>query len=314
MEKFDTKDRRLLAELDANSRASLSELAKKIHLSREAIKYRIERLQKKGYIRGFVTHIDYTQLGYDIYALYIRFGRMNEKKEKEVVDYLRNIPNSTWAASAGGGFDFILEFPARSIQEFKEQREDIITKCPGQLAKQEVAIFTFQQRLNRRHLYPIKQKIRSKKRKLTIIDEKDEKIIELLKNNSRMSIIEMSKKTKLPASTVAVRIRNLKKKGVICDFTIKIDPRKYDYHKFKTCIIMEKYSEKITRAIERYCEENPNVTYYVECVGRWDYELDFEAKDHEQYRKYMRQLKNLLGENLAGIETLELFTTYRFTF
>jgi len=28
----------------------------------------------------------------------------------------------------------------------------------------------------------------------------------------------------------------------------------------------------------------------------------------------MRQLKNLLGENLAGIETLELFTTYRFTF
>jgi len=317
LEKLDLKDRRLLAELDANSRASLSELAKKIRLSREAVNYRIKRLQKRGIIKGFVTQIDYTKLGYEIYVVYFKFDIVNEKKEKEVVEYLRKLPNINWVASLGGRFDFMIEFPARNIQDFRKRYAEIISKYPGVFVEQEVVINTFQQRLNRGYLYPIKQKIEKKgdieKEKIQI-NKGDKEIIEILKKNSRTPLIEIAKKTTLPASTVAKRIKNLKKKGVIRDFALHVDPRKYGYQNFKFCIRMAEFSEKIDSMIRTYVEENLNTVYYINGVGRWDYEINFDVENHEKYRREIRQLRNLLGKHMAYQETLEIFTAYKFTY
>jgi DNA-binding Lrp family transcriptional regulator len=45
--KLDLTDRKILAELDKNCRIPNSILAKKVNKSREAVKYRIQQLQKK---------------------------------------------------------------------------------------------------------------------------------------------------------------------------------------------------------------------------------------------------------------------------
>ena len=50
-EPMDKLDRRILFELDCNSRSSHSELARKVHLGRDLVSYRIERLQSAGIVR-----------------------------------------------------------------------------------------------------------------------------------------------------------------------------------------------------------------------------------------------------------------------
>ena len=314
MKKLDTRDKRLLAELDNNSRMSLSELAKKLHLSREAVNYRIKRLQKEGYIRAFVTHIDYTKLGYDIYSLYFKFGTMKGKEEDEVITYLKKNPDTNWSAFVGGRFDFILEFPAKNVRNFKKKEEKIISKYPDVLVDHEVGINTHQQRLDRRYLYPIQSKIIELDEEPVEVDKKDEKIIDILKLNSRTTSTEIGKQVGLPTSTVSNRIKELKRKGVILGFSIQLDTSKYDYHSFKAFIKMSTFSEKIDKMLKTFCETNPNVVYFVTSVGRWDYEVDIDAESHEQYRKILRQLKNLMGKTVTDIETLEIFRSYRFTY
>ncbi|MFH1450570.1 MAG: Lrp/AsnC family transcriptional regulator [archaeon] len=310
--KLDTKDRRLLAELDANSRISLSELSKKLRVSRETVNYRIKRLILSGYIRRFVTHIDYTKLGYDIYAIYFKFGIIDEKKEIEIINYLKNLPNTNWAAQVGGRFDFILEFPAKNIRDFKRRSEEILSKYPTEFIKNDVAVFTLQERLNRRYLYPISQKIVQEKEKFIEISEKEKRVIDILKGHARMPTSEIAKRTKIPASTVALFIKNLKKRGIIKNFTIMMDPTKMDYHNFKACIKMSKYSEKIKSKMQMFCENNQFVVYYIACVGPWDYEIDFETTSHSQYRRALRDFTNLMGDALSDIETMEIFNTFRF--
>ena len=45
MTKFDLKDRKILFELDTNSRQSFHEIAKKVGLSKDSVIYRINKLQ-----------------------------------------------------------------------------------------------------------------------------------------------------------------------------------------------------------------------------------------------------------------------------
>ncbi|MDP7282015.1 MAG: Lrp/AsnC family transcriptional regulator, partial [Candidatus Undinarchaeales archaeon] len=248
------------------------------------------------------------------YTLYFKFGTVSERKEKEVIDYLRNNQDTNWSAQVGGRLDFILEFPVKSTREFRKKQTNIVSKYPEVLVHHEVGINTFQQRLNRRYLYDIPSKIGSPTEETINIDKKDLAIIEVLKKNSRTSTTEIARQVKLPTSTVANRIKELKENGVIMGFSVQMDISKFDYHSFKAFIKMSNFSEEIDKKIKMFCEQNPNVVYFLSSVGRWDYEVDIDAESHEQYRKILRQFKNLMGKDVAEVETLEIFSSYRFTY
>jgi len=55
------------------------------------------------------------------------------------------------------------------------------------------------------------------------LDKKDMSIIESLKKDSRQSIRNIAKSTKIRPSTVHKRLHDLKKRGIIEKFTIKLD-------------------------------------------------------------------------------------------
>ena len=58
------------------------------------------------------------------------------------------------------------------------------------------------------------------------IDEKDMKIIEILKDHAEFTTRQIAKKTLLPITTVHNRIRKLRKEGIIRKYTVKLDNEK----------------------------------------------------------------------------------------
>ena len=58
------------------------------------------------------------------------------------------------------------------------------------------------------------------------MDKKDEKILELLKENSKLTTQQISKKTLIPITTVHSRIKKLEKEGVINKYSLKLDHKK----------------------------------------------------------------------------------------
>ena len=57
-----------------------------------------------------------------------------------------------------------------------------------------------------------------------IIDDKDRKILEVLKEHGEYTTRQITKKTLLPVTTIHHRIKRLKQEKVIRKFTIEIDP------------------------------------------------------------------------------------------
>ena len=57
--KLDVKDKKILVLLSKNSRMPISEMAKKVQLSRDTVAYRIKRMQKLNVILQFFPAIDF---------------------------------------------------------------------------------------------------------------------------------------------------------------------------------------------------------------------------------------------------------------
>lgn len=65
---LDNTDMEVLDELSKNSRMTMKELGKKVHLTAPAASTRVEKLEQSGIIEGFTIKVNQAKLGYFIHA------------------------------------------------------------------------------------------------------------------------------------------------------------------------------------------------------------------------------------------------------
>lgn len=113
---MDDLDHKLIAALRADGRASLSELAKKLQVSRGTVQNRLNRLMETHVILGFTV-----RLKSDASADRIRAIAMIEvagKNTRRVIDALRGLPQITRLYSTNGSFDLVAEIEVGTLAEF----------------------------------------------------------------------------------------------------------------------------------------------------------------------------------------------------
>ena len=71
MGKIDLKDRKILYQLDLDSRQSFRSIGKKVGLSKDVVASRVKKLQELGIINRFYTEIDLFKLGYICFRYYL---------------------------------------------------------------------------------------------------------------------------------------------------------------------------------------------------------------------------------------------------
>src|SRR3989338_11005313 len=125
---LDTKDRKILSELDVDARQSNSQIGKKVGLSKEVVKYRIDRLIENGIILRFHTVINYFKLGIVKFKLYLRLTNVNEEKLNEIGKYFYDNPKTEWVVLTSGRWDLISGFLVKNVNEFDDEVQAILGK------------------------------------------------------------------------------------------------------------------------------------------------------------------------------------------
>ena len=115
---MDEVDQRLVAELRRDGRASLSELAERLGLSRATVRARMERLVAKGEIAGFtvVTRGDVSAAPVRGLMMIGIEGRGGEK----TMARLTGLPAVTAVHSTNGKWDLIVELATQTLLELDE--------------------------------------------------------------------------------------------------------------------------------------------------------------------------------------------------
>jgi DNA-binding Lrp family transcriptional regulator len=92
----DDKDIMILKLLLSDSRIGLTDLGKKVGLSKDAVNYRIKKLISYGIIKSFLIRLNYHLLNYQYNSIMIKFRGISEKRKKEFFSYLYS-DNRFWA-------------------------------------------------------------------------------------------------------------------------------------------------------------------------------------------------------------------------
>ncbi|MCP1199038.1 Lrp/AsnC family transcriptional regulator [Notoacmeibacter sp. MSK16QG-6] len=125
-------DRTLLAALRTNSRASITELAHTIGVSRATVKTRLESLVRNGRIRRFTIETDVDVEG-EVKA--ITMIELQGKLSREVIRTLRRIPEISVIHSTNGLWDLVVEIRTDSLVRFDGVLREI-REIPGVTSSQ----------------------------------------------------------------------------------------------------------------------------------------------------------------------------------
>ncbi len=121
------------------------------------------------------------------------------------------------------------------------------------------------------------------------MDGIDQKIIEKLRENSRVSYKNISREVKISDVAVHKRIKNLEKRGVIKQFTVLVDQRKLD--KETTAILMVKCDVGLAPEIAKKLAKNQDITEVYTTIGEYDMVAKIRTND-------MNTLKELVEKKL----------------
>jgi len=126
------------------------------------------------------------------------------------------------------------------------------------------------------------------------LDNKDHKIINVLKQNSRLAIRDIAKKTQLRPSTVHLRIQKLVKNKVIEKFTLKLNNKAVgeDFIVFMYLVTAEDLPYSFFN--------NSHIKEAFGITGEYDLLMKLKFKDISEFNDYIIALR----KNKAIVKTI----------
>ncbi|MBW9062422.1 Lrp/AsnC family transcriptional regulator [Rhizobium herbae] len=113
---MDTIDRRLLAILRTDGRASISKLAELLKISRGTVQNRIDRLTAEGIIAGFTVRIAAAEDPNAVRA--VMLIEITGQKTVSAIKMLRGIPEIRALHTTNGAWDLVAEIQTENLAEF----------------------------------------------------------------------------------------------------------------------------------------------------------------------------------------------------
>lgn len=292
MVKLDLKDKKILYQLDLDSRQSLAKIGKKVNLPKNVVAYRINRLKQLGIIKNFYTVIDASKLGYISLRFYLVFQYTTPKIEKEIINYFVKNKYTYWIGSIEGRFDLVVIMWVKDLNDFYSFWEETLKRYRNYFQNQLFTIYI--QLLHYRYSYLLNEKHDREKFEITgggkkvEIDENDFRILKLISANARIPITEVAKKLNLTVTVINYRIKKLIKLGVIQGFRTNIDISKLGYQYFKVDIDLKDYKQ--IEEIINYIKFNPHLIYIDKSAGLADLELEFHVESLNKLHEIMEDL------------------------
>ncbi len=313
---LDKKDHLILFELDRNSRQSINELAKKTQLSRDVVAYRVKQLEQKGIIQKYITIIDFSKFVYNIIRLYLKLQKSTPEIEEQIIAFFVQQKNTLTVYKIDGHYNLAVGFLAKDLHTYQSVYEEFLKKFKPYVAEKNVSVFL--DYVHYHHNYLVEKKYHDYTALSTgsfipfQYDEKDIQILNAIKENSRISLLKISKKLKMTSTGVKYKLKNLEKNKVIVAYKLLMDASQLGYEYYKVDLELEDIS--IIPTLKQFITQHPNVIYRDIAVGGSDFEFDCEFQSQQEFYKLMDEIKSLVPQKIRSYFYYKAIKIYKYSY
>jgi len=304
--KLDQKDKKILEQLDINSRQSNSQIAKRVRISKDAVGYRIKNLEKSKIVSGYYSVLNIAKLGYITYKLMLTFQNTTSKIEKEIIEYLKQKKNVGWLVSCDGYYNLMVVTWVKNSAIFDNFLKEFLKRYSQFIKERDIILITENHSHRKEYLHDNSKEITKDIfygfEQTLEIDKIDLFLIRQLSENSRISLNSLSESVKLTPEAIAHRIKKLKKQEIIQAFRPIINTSLLGYQYYNILFKLKKFDN--VDKIFNFFRQQPNIIYFVKYLGNYDIGIDLEVKSLDELRTILNQIKDTFSEDIQSYNSI----------
>lgn len=129
---LDQTDLLILRELQNDGHLTIKELSQKVHLSVSPVYERVRRLERLGFIKGYVAVLDAEKLDCGFVAFcYLKMRQHTHENATQIMECVQDIPEIVEAYNISGDFDFLLKIYVQNMKQYQEFVMRILGDIPA---------------------------------------------------------------------------------------------------------------------------------------------------------------------------------------
>jgi len=128
---LDRTDRSIVSVLQSDARATVTEIARRVGLSKTPVAHRIKHLEAIGLITGYRAILSPIAMGLShVTFVEVRLTDTREAALRKFNDAVRAIPQVEECYMIAGGFDYLIKVRSESIEDYRAIMGEKISALP----------------------------------------------------------------------------------------------------------------------------------------------------------------------------------------
>ena len=129
---MDKTDRKIIAHLQKNARASLQEIGQAVGLSASPCWARIKRMEEEGVIEGYTVRLNSQALGLnDTVLLMVTLNSHSDNTLEKFGEQLATIPEVVEAHLVSGTYDYLLRVMVKDTRDYERLLREKLYRIKG---------------------------------------------------------------------------------------------------------------------------------------------------------------------------------------
>jgi Lrp/AsnC family leucine-responsive transcriptional regulator len=297
----------------------LTRLAARLQFSKQRLGYRLRGMQRSGVLTGFFAIPNIFRLGFDHFRVFVRFQRLTEEREKELLDHLLTRSDVSWLTQLDGDFDLEFVVWAQGVTAFESAYDDILGQFGPLFQEKYFSLATRIEFFPWRFLVPGGARpdgdasagggvpegvILDSRGSALRIDPIDRRLLAELSRQGRLSLAALAGRCRISPAAAALRLRSLRRTGAIAGFGAKIDHARLGWTYRKVFLRLESPAGEALGRLSAWLRSRPEVIFLVKTIGSYDLEVELMTRPGEEFLAFMRRLRTTFAADIAAFRSV----------
>ncbi|MFH1401053.1 MAG: AsnC family transcriptional regulator [Nanoarchaeota archaeon] len=303
--KSDEKDRKILTLLLDDSRQPLSEIAKKVQLAKNSVKYRIERMQEQNVLLAFIPVMDISRFGYSYFHLFIDIDERQPDRRDAFFSHLKQHPHVRSVIEYHDRWDLEIVMIAKDIQQFNTLVMEMLEEFHDVILERDMVVDVFEYHacaLPMLKPEKLLQPIQKDRFQETRLDDLDMKLLHMLSQNVRLPAARIAEQVPLSADAVNYRIKGYIRSGIIQSCTILANVSKLGYKWFTVAVKFKTMNKDLERRLTEYVRTTSTIVHAEKTIGSWDVILYVLAKETRDFHTTFKGIKTNFSDSVGAYD------------
>ena len=306
MFKLSAVQKRVLAEITWDARASVEDVARRLSVRPHTVRYAIEQLHSALRLNPFCL-TDPFRRGQTPYRFFFSINSADQARRKKMIEYLKSLPEVHWLYELYGQYQFLLSLRTTSmshlsvvLKDFDATFGDLVTTRSVSMMPRVTAFVPW---LAHSGSGPRMTFEYSDDAAPVELDATDQKIIALVSAKPLASLRELARVCGIPASTLDYRLDKLVKSRVIVGFFYGYESRLTSGASFLVLVKFHGLGGGMYERFVQFGRNDPRVSRLSRFIGEWDMEMEVVLDDLHDIKDMVHELHKVGGGVVREIVT-----------